>query len=112
METNPPRNSQLQLIEADERWGQGSKPAPSVFPRQRRIERLPMPQKPPRKLPRSGLQGLCCQLCFKLGGRHVAERGVQAFLVVDLFQELTDRGARLGQIAILVAVDPRTSASS
>jgi len=45
VETNPARNNQLQLIEADERWGQGRTPALSVVPSKHRIDRLPMPQK-------------------------------------------------------------------
>jgi len=44
LESNPPRNSQLQLIEADERWGRAQTLAPSVSS-PHRIDRLLMPQK-------------------------------------------------------------------
>ena len=40
VETNPPRNSQLQLIEADERRGQARTPAPGVFSAPHRIDSL------------------------------------------------------------------------
>lgn len=41
-------------------------------------------------------------LCFELGRRQVAERGVQPLLVVDLFQEPGDGGASLGQVPVFV----------
>ncbi len=43
------------------------------------------------KLPRSGLLFSRCQLSLELDRRQIAERRVQAFLVVDLFQERGDR---------------------
>ena len=59
-----------------------------------------MPRKNSRnKLPRSGLHILCHQLCLELGRRQIAQGRVQAFLVVDLFDEHVDRGPRIGQIA-------------
>jgi hypothetical protein len=63
VETNPPRNSQLQLIEADERWGQVTKPAPSVFPPQHRIERLPMPWKTHKPSCRAVASTVCAASC-------------------------------------------------
>ena len=55
------------------------------------------------KLPRSGLLFLQCQLSLELDWREVAERRVQAFLVVDPFQEHGDRVEGLGHVAIFVA---------
>src|SRR6185295_7496280 len=52
-----------------------------------------------RKLPRSGI----LLIRFKLGGWHVAESGMQALLVVNLFEELADGSASVGQVAIFVA---------
>ncbi len=43
---------------------------------------------------------------FELGGRTIAERRVQAFLVIDLFQKLADASPRFGQVAVLAAIDP------
>jgi hypothetical protein len=63
VETNPPRNSQLQLIEADERWGQVTQPVPSVFPLQHRIERLPMPQKTHKESCRAAASKVCAASC-------------------------------------------------
>ena len=57
------------------------------------------------KRPRSGFHGLRRQLCLELDRRHIAERRVQAFLVVDFFQELADRSASFGQIPIFVAME-------
>src|ERR1035437_3543553 len=42
---------------------------------------------------------------FELGGRTIAERGVQPSLVIDLLQKLSDASARFGQVAILAAID-------
>jgi len=84
VETNPPRNSQPETHPDDERrrWPQGW--------RLYRMERFPdASENSYRKLPRRGI-------LFKPGGRHVAERGVQPFLVVDLFQELADESASFG----------------
>ena len=47
----------------------------------------------------------CARVRFELGGRQIAERRVQPFLVVDLFEELADGSARLGQVAVFVAED-------
>ena len=44
VETDPPRNSRLRLILADESRGWGSKPAPGLF-FTHRMDRLPMPWK-------------------------------------------------------------------
>src|SRR5665213_143219 len=52
-----------------------------------------------RKQPRSGI----LVVSFEAGRRHVAQRGMQAFFVVDLFEELADGRASVGQIAIFVA---------
>ena len=52
-----------------------------------------------RKLPRSGI----LLIGFELGGRHIAEGRVQAFLVVDLFEKLADGSASIGQVAVFVA---------
>src|SRR4051812_23056695 len=40
---------------------------------------------------------------FERGRRHVAQRGMQPFLVVDFFQKLADGRANVGQVAIFVA---------
>src|SRR5450432_185819 len=64
---------------------------------------FPMPSKTPAISCRSGLQILCCQLSLELDRRQIAESRVQAFLVVDLFEKLGDRGESLSQIAIFVA---------
>jgi hypothetical protein len=56
-------------------------------------------------LPRSSLHILRLQLSLELNWRQISKGRVQAFLVVDLFQELGDRGAGLDQITILVAQD-------
>jgi hypothetical protein len=75
VETNPPRNSQLQLIETDERRESVRKPALGVLlctpladgrqrgivlrPIRHRIERLPMPQKTYRESCRAAASTLC-----------------------------------------------------
>src|SRR5438270_8047711 len=48
---------------------------------------------------------LCGEVRFELRWRYVAERGVKPFLVIDLLEELADRGPRLGQIAVFVAMN-------
>jgi hypothetical protein len=56
-------------------------------------------------MPRSGLLiGFSQQPALELGRRQVAERRVQAFLVVDLFEKRADAGVGLGQVAIFGAV--------
>ena len=95
METNPPRNSQPETHPDDERgrWPQGWRLL-------HRMERFPDAwENSYSKLSRSGI----LLICFEPGGRQVAESRVQPFLVVDLFQELADGGASMGQIAIFVA---------
>ena len=42
---------------------------------------------------------------FELKGRLVAERGVQAFLVVDLFDEGYDAAAGVAEVGVSLAVD-------
>src|SRR5689334_23192673 len=85
VETNPPRNSQLKLIEADGAEG-GHSPASSVVPNIG-FDRFPYLRNSSRKLPRSGLHDFPGQLCLELNGRPVAQCRVQAFLVVDLFEK-------------------------
>src|SRR5215472_9704305 len=63
VETNPPRNSQLQLIEADERRGQARTPAPGVFSAPHRIDRLLMPQKLTEKSGRAAASTVCAASC-------------------------------------------------
>ena len=112
LESNPPRNSQLETHRDDEAGG-GGKAVPGPI-ESHRIERFPDAwENSYRKLPRSGLLVLRGEVGFELGRRQVAERRVKPFLVVDLFQKLADRRAGLGQIAVFVAVaPPRTSAFS
>jgi hypothetical protein len=57
------------------------------------------------KQPCSGLLTLHGQLCLELSRRQIAERRVQALLVVDLFAKHADRGAGLDQVTIFGAVD-------
>src|SRR5215469_6112079 len=65
-----------------------------------------MPQKTHREnVPRSGLLVLRQQPAFELGRRPIAERGGQAFLVVDLVEKDADAGAGLGQVAIFRPVN-------
>jgi hypothetical protein len=52
-----------------------------------------------RELPRSGI----LLMSFEAGRRHVAECGMQALFVIDLFQELADGHASLGQVSVFVA---------
>jgi hypothetical protein len=57
-------------------------------------------------LPRSGFHVLLRrQVSLELRGRQIAERRVQAFLVVDLLEECADRSAGLCQIPVFVAVN-------
>jgi hypothetical protein len=58
VETNPPRNSQLKLIEADERWGQAF-PVPGVFRSKHRIDRFPIPQKTHQESCRAAASTVC-----------------------------------------------------
>ena len=101
METNPPRNSQSETHPDDER---GRRPCGW---RLHRMDRFPdASENSSRKLPRSGiLVVLRGEVGFELRRQHVAERRVQALLVVDLLQEVMDRGARLGQVPVFVAMD-------
>ena len=48
--------------------------------------------------------GLSPRAALELGRRQVAERGVQAFLVVNLFQKHAEAGVGVGQIAIFGAL--------
>ena len=94
LESNPPRNSQPETHPDDERgrWPQSW--------RLHRMERFPDALKNSyRKLPRSGI----LLISFEPRGRHVAERGMQPLFVVDLFEELADGRAGIGQVAIFVA---------
>ena len=45
------------------------------------------------------------QIPLELGGRQIAERGVEPFLVVDLLEKLANGAAGLEQIAIFVTMD-------
>ena len=63
METTPPRNSQLKLIEADECRGQARTPAPGVFPPRHRIDRFPMPQKTHKESCRAAVSKFCAVSC-------------------------------------------------
>src|SRR6185437_2111215 len=100
VETNPPRNSQSETHPDDE-WGrrpEGGAPLSE--------DRFPDAwENSSRKLPRSGILFREDLVGLELGRRQVAERRVEAFLVVDLFEELADRSARLGQVAVFVAQD-------
>ena len=62
METTSPRNSQLKLIEADERWG-GHNSCPGVFLSKHRIDRFPMPQKTHRESCRVAASTVCAASC-------------------------------------------------
>ena len=91
LESNPPRNSQPETHPDDERgrWPQGQ--------RLHRMERFSNAlENSYRKQPRSGI----LLVSFEAGRRHVAQRGMQPFFVVDLFEELADGRASVGQIAI------------
>ena len=98
LESNPPRNNQLEThphdVRHDERgrWPQGW--------RLHRMERFPDALKNSyKKLPRSGI----LLISFEPGRWRVAQRRVQPFLIVDLFQKLADGRASVGQIAVFVA---------
>ena len=57
-------------------------------------------------MPRSGLLGILSQQpALELDRGEIAERGMQAFLVVDLVQKPADAGAGLRQIAVFAAID-------
>ncbi len=70
VETNPPRNSQLKLIDADERWGQVQLLLPE-FLIPHRIDRFPMPQKTHRESCRAAASTVCAASCASnsAGGR-------------------------------------------
>ena len=101
LESNRARNSQPETHPDD---GGGRVP---VWARPHRMERFPDAwENSSRNLPRSGILFIPRrEVRFEFCGRQIAERGVKPLLVVDLFEELADRCAGLGQIAILVAVD-------
>src|SRR5258706_87697 len=94
LESNPPRNSRLETRLYDEAGALAAKPAPLSVDRFSDAS-----ENSYRKLPRSGI----LLVSLELGGRHVAQRGVQPFLVVDLFEELADGSASVGQVAVFVA---------
>ena len=50
------------------------------------------------------ISGVSPRAALELGRRQVAERGVQAFLVVNLFQKHAEAGVGVGQIAIFGAI--------
>src|SRR5262245_27094533 len=96
-ECNPPRNNQLETHPDDERgrWPPGQ--------RLRRMDRFPDAlENSSKKLPQSGILFVSG---FEFRRRQVAEGGVKAFLVVDLFKKLRDAGTGLAQVAILVAIN-------
>ena len=99
-ERNSPRNSRLET-QRDDGWGRQPSWPPSVVRRKTTADdRFPDALKNSyRKLPRSGI----LLMSFEAGRRHVAECGMQAPWVVDLFPELADRRASLGQVPVLVA---------
>jgi hypothetical protein len=55
-----------------------------------------------RKPPRSGILVSHLEICFELGRRQIAERGVKPPLVIDFLQELSDRSLRIAQVSIFV----------
>ena len=71
------------------------------------IERIdfPMPEKTHKEAAAQRPPCVCAAVALELGRRQVAERRVQALLVVDLLQKHAHAGLGLGQIAIFRAVD-------
>jgi hypothetical protein len=72
VETTPPRNGQLKLIEADEPWGGSS--APGVFPLRHRIDRFAMSQKTHETVVRDGAKALRAAICKVFGPQHPVQR--------------------------------------
>ena len=96
METNLPRNSQPGTHPDDKRrrWPRSQ--------RLHRMERFPDAlENSSSNAPRSGL----LVMAFELGGRQIAERGMQPLLVIDLFEELADRSTCFSQVPVFVAMD-------
>lgn len=102
VETDPPRDIRLRVIAADEGRECARMPLPAFSSiSDRKISHAL--KNSCDLLPRSGLHILARQLCLELDRRQIAQRRVQPLLVIDLLEELGDRGAGIGQIPILVA---------
>jgi hypothetical protein len=104
LESNPLRNSQLETHRDDEAGG-GIVAVPGPIQTDR-IDRFPDAGKnSPSKLPRSGLLLLCEEVGFELRRRHIADRGVKTFLVINLLEKYSDCGARFVEIPVFVAMN-------
>lgn len=66
---------------------------------------FPMPENSSSKLPRTGLLLLRDEVGLKFSRRHIADRGVKAFLAVNLLEECSDGGPCLVEIPVFVAMN-------